>query len=185
MTIRIPGKVGVGFALLATLVLAACQQGPERLAPACPTIAIVQDASELTLFVDGPGRDLIDVTLEARIMEFAGFCDTDLDEDTGAGRVDIDLELLFQAKRGPASANLEAQLSYFVAITDKDEVILARENFTIDLKFEGNRNRIGAVETLAQKIPLKSGEFGEDFKVFVGFQLSEEQLRFNRIKLGR
>lgn len=171
--------------MAALLVLAACQRGPERPAPECPAIAIVQDASELTLFVPGPGRDLIDVTLEARVREFGGFCNTDIDEDTGAGKVDIDLEILFEATRGPASTSREAQVSYFIAITDTAENILARETFITDLEFEGNRNRIGFVEELSQTIPIREGKIGEDFKVFIGFQLSDEQLTYNRNKLGR
>ena len=185
MMVRIPGKTGVGFALLATLVLAACQQGPERPTLACPVIAILQDAAELTLFVPGPGRDLIDVTLEARISEFGGFCDTDIDEDDRTGEVDIDLQVLFEATRGPVSVTREAQVGYFVAITDTQENILARQTFDADLEFQGNRNRIGFVEELTQKIPLRAGQVGEDFKVFIGFQLTEDQLEYNRNKLGR
>ncbi len=185
MNVRFSRTAGAGLALAALLGLAACQQGPEAPPPECPAIAIVQDASELTLFVPGPGRDLIDVTLEARVSEFGGFCNTDIDDDTRAGEVEIDLEVLFEATRGPASTSLEATISYFIAITDSNENILARETFDTDLEFEGNRNRIGFVEELSQTIPLRAGEFGEDFKVFIGFQLTEEQLEYNRNKLGR
>jgi len=68
MMTRIPGTGTIGLALLAVLVLAACQRGPERPPPECPEIAIVQDLAELTLFAPGPGRDLTDVTLEARVV---------------------------------------------------------------------------------------------------------------------
>lgn len=185
MMVRIPGKTGAGFALIALLVLVACQRGPEKQAPACPVIAIVQDAAELTLFAPGTGRDLTDVTLEAKVAEFGGFCDTDIDEDEGTGVVDIDLEVLFQATRGPASTSRIVNISYFVAIADRDENVLARKSFDTELEFEGNRNRIAYVEELNQKIPLTVGKFGDDFKVFIGFQLNDEQLKYNRNKLGR
>lgn len=185
MMLRIPGKGGIGLAILAAIVLAACQRGPERLPPACPEIAIVQDLAELTLFAPGPGRDLIDVTLEAKIVEFGGFCDTDIDEDEGTGNVEVDLELLFEATRGPASTSRAAKVTYFIAIADRNENILARETFESDLEFEGNRNRIAYIEELTQNIPIVAGKRGEDFKVFVGFQLTDEQLKFNRNKFGR
>lgn len=185
MIVRTPGKTGVGFALLALLVLAACQRGPEKLPPACPVIAIIQDTAELTLFAPGAGRDLTDVTLEAKVAEFGGFCNTDIDEDEGTGEVEVDLEVLFRATRGPASTSRTAKVSYFIAIADRDENILAHETFETDLEFEGNRNRIAYVEELKQKIPLKAGKFGDDFKVFIGFQLDDEQLKYNRNKLGR
>lgn len=183
--IGLSGKGSAALALLAVLVLAACQRGPERPPPECPEIAIVQDLAELTLFVPGPGRDLTDVTLEARIVEFGGFCNTDFDEDEGTGEVEVDLEVLFQATRGPASTDRTAKVTYFIAIADRNENILARETFDSELEFEGNRNRVAYVEELTQTIPLREGRRGEDFKVFIGFQLNDQQLQYNRNKLGR
>ncbi|MBO6782148.1 MAG: hypothetical protein JJ899_02580 [Alphaproteobacteria bacterium] len=186
MSPRIPVPKAPGLALLALFVLTACQQpAPPSAAPECPQIAIVQDASELTLFTPGPGRDLTDVTLEAKVAEFGGFCETDIDEDTGTGEVEIDMRVLFEATRGPASISRQQVVSYFVAISDREENILARQVFDITLEFEGNRNRLGVVEDLRQRIPLRAGQLGEDFSVFIGFQLTDEQLRFNRTKLGR
>jgi len=76
-------------------------------------------------------------------------------------------------------------VSYFIAIADRNENILARETFESEVEFEGNRNRIAYVEELKQKIPLKAGKLGDDFKIFIGFQLNDEQLKYNRNKLGR
>ncbi|MDE0780009.1 MAG: hypothetical protein OSB67_04580 [Alphaproteobacteria bacterium] len=182
MMVCIPGKTGVWFALLAMLALAACQRGSENSAPACPVIGIVKDAAELTLFAPGLGRGL---TMEAEISEFGGFCETDINEDDGTGIVEIDLRLLFSATRGPASVTHEEKISYFVAITDLEENILAREVFTFDFEFESNRNRIGYVEDLIQKIPIQAGKAGTDFKVLIGMQLDEEQLTYNRNKRVR
>jgi len=78
-----------------------------------------------------------------------------------------------------------AKVTYFIAIADRNENIFARETFESDLEFEGNRNRIAYVEELTQTIPLRDGKLGENFKVFIGFQLSDEQLVYNRNKLGR
>ncbi len=174
-----------GLALSALFVLVACQKGPERLPPACPVIKIVQDASELTLFKDGPGRDLTDVTLEARVVEFGGFCDTDIDEDDRTGEVDVDMEVLFEASRGPASTARDGSLTYFIAIADASEKVLVRKTFDFSFEFEGNRNRIGVIEKLSQRIPLKAGQVGEDFQIFIGLQITDEQLEYNRAKRAR
>ncbi len=184
MNPRIPATKAAGFALLALLVLAACQRGPQPPPPECPAIGIVQDAAELTLFTEGPGRDLTDVTLEAKVAEFGGFCDTDIDDD-GTGQVSIDMQVLFQVTRGPASVTRSNTISYFVAISDLEENILARETFDIALEFEGNRNRLAVVEELRQRIPLQAGQRGEDFKVFIGLLLNDDQLRYERRKRAR
>lgn len=178
------GKARTGWAALALFALAACQQGADRPPPPCPDIVIVQDAAELTQFLPGPGRDLTDVTLEARVSDFRGFCDTDI-EDDGTGAVDVELELLMVATRGPAAASREARLRYFVAIADKEENVLARAEFDTDLTFEGNRNRVGFAEELTQRIPLRGGQLGDDFSIFVGFVLTDADLEYNRNKRGR
>ncbi|MBT3399644.1 MAG: hypothetical protein HOF99_09705 [Rhodospirillaceae bacterium] len=173
-----------GWAALALFVLAACQQGPAAPAPACPNIVIVQDAAEITQFLPGQGRDLTDVTLEARIADFKGFCDTDIKDDR-TGVVDVDLQLLLVTTRGPAAVTREATIKYFVAIADTEENILAREEFETSVAFEGNRNRLSFAEELIQKIPLQAGQRGDAFGVFVGFVLSDDELKYNLNKRGR
>ncbi len=188
MILRTAGAGGrrarTGWAALTLFALAACQQGAPAQAPPCPDIVIVQDAAELTQFLSGPGRDLTDVTLEARITDFRGFCDTDVNDD-GTGTVDVGMEVLLVATRGPAAKTRDATVRYFVAIADKNENILAREEFESSVTFEGNRNRIGFSEELAQKIPLRAGQLGDAFSVFVGFVLTDEDLEYNLNKRGR
>lgn len=178
------GRVRTGWAALGLFALTACQD-PERPPPPCPNIVIVQDAAELTQFLPGPGRDLTDVTLEARISDFRGFCDTDVDDDDGTGTVEVEMQLILVATRGPASTSREATLRYFVAIADTEENILAREEFETTIAFERNRNRVALGEDLTQKIPLRGGQLGDAFNIFVGFQLSDADLKYNRNKRGR
>lgn len=170
--------------MLAMFALAACEAS-NRPPPPCPNIVIVQDVSDITIFKAGSGRDLTDVDLEAQIVEFGGFCDTDIDEDSRAGEVVVEMELVLRATRGPANTSRDGSLRYFVAIADSEQNILAREEFDTAVEFEGNRNRIAFREELTQTIPLKRGELGDDYSIFVGFQLSDDQLEYNLQKRGR
>ena len=164
--------------------LAACSSGESALAPQCPHIIIVKDTAEFTAFRPGPGRDLTDVVLDARINGFDGECETDLESNRSV-KVTVDLQLIFEATRGPANKTREGNFSYYVAIANRRGNIIAKKVFDTELEFEGNRNRIGGVEELTQEIPLRPDELGEDFDIFVGFQLSPEQLDYNRSKLKR
>ncbi len=172
------------FGALAVFTLAACDSQEAVLAPACPHIVIVKDTAELTAFRPGPGRDLTDVVFDARIDGFDGTCETDLDDDR-SGQVDVDLQLVFEATRGPANTTRQGKFSYYVAIADRGGAILAKKVFDTELEFEGNRSRVGGIEELTQEIPLRPGQLGEDFDIFVGFQLSPEQLNYNRAKRVR
>ena len=67
------------------------------------------------MFLPGPGRDLTDVVMEAKITVFDGFCDADLERD-GNGEIQVELTLLIEASRGPANQDGAGQLAYFVAL---------------------------------------------------------------------
>ncbi len=165
--------------------LAACENQESVSAPACPTIVIVKDTADLTTFRPGPGRDLTDVVIDARLARFDGSCETDLERDQ-SGRVNVDLQLLFEIERGPANQAPNGQFRYYVAIAERDGgAILAKKVFATEFEFEDSRRRIGGVEELIQEIPLQPGKLGEDFEIYVGFQLTPEQLQYNRAKRGQ
>lgn len=174
------------FGVLAMFTLSACSAFSNEVvvAPECPHIIIVKDTAELTTFRPGPGRDLTDVVLDARIDRFGGECETDLESDK-SGTVNVDLQMIFEATRGPANETRTGEFSFFVAIANRDGAILAKKVFGTEFAFEGNRNRIGGIEELTQEIPLRAGELGEDFDIFIGFQLDPEQLKYNRAKTAR
>src|SRR5688572_25000923 len=106
-------------ALALGAVLAAC--GPstsERVtaAQACPKALRVQDASALTRFQPGRGRDATDTIVQASMSDIAVSCSARRD------RVDVDIVFEVRAAEGPALARTapdrKVALEYFVAIID-------------------------------------------------------------------
>jgi hypothetical protein len=171
-------------ALFAALLLAACSSGESTLAPPCPTIVIVQELASLTQFKPGEGRDLTDVVLEGKITGFDGFCETDLDKDI-AQAVEVELRVVFTAARGPANTDRKGSYSYFVALADREGDTVQKHVFDSTVEFPGNRNRVAPFEELTLKVPLKPGESGANYTVYVGFQLTPEQLDYNRTSRTR
>lgn len=168
-----------------TLVLAACNRAPEAPPPPCPEILVPSETQTLTRFAEGAGQDLTDIVFEANVANFGGFCDTDIDRDDRTGEVEVEMTLLFETTRGPANTSRTGQFTYYVAIADRDEKILARQTFTSEVQFVGNRHKVGAREELTQTIPLGPGQNGEDFVIYIGLQLTADQLEYNRAKLAR
>ncbi len=176
-----PLRIRILLAALATTLLAAGCDQTKRQPPPCPAIIVVGETAELTQFRPGPGRDLTDVVAEGRIDRFDGFCETDRKRD-GTGEVKVELQIFVVVARGPANTTRTASYEYFVAVADKSERILAKQTFSAEVAFEGNRNRLTAFETLEQKIPLTVNQDGGAFTVYVGFQLTTDQLAYNRAK---
>ena len=157
------------------LLLAACasDEGPKF---ACPPAVVIDDASRLTRF-QGTGRDLTDVDFEASIEAPSIACTFDEDDYAVQG----DLQIRIVAARGPADDDRTARLTYFVAIARASgQRVIAREEFGLSVPFEGNRTRVVALEELSPTIPISSNETGSEYRVYVGFKLTPEELEYNR-----
>jgi hypothetical protein len=89
--------------------------------------------------------------------------------------------LVIGAGIGPAADDRKTVFDYFVSVTDESLNILQKEFFRFPVEFPGNRTRITVEdEKVALDIPLKAGQDGSHFEIFIGFQLSQEQLEYNR-----
>ncbi|BBK34832.1 hypothetical protein EDC65_2681 [Stella humosa] len=167
------------LALAATgLVLAGCGSlnpfGKSETPPACPRAVVVNDLSRVTEYRPGAGRDLSDVVYSAGIERVDSTCEYDRRR-----KVTMQTTVNLVVERGPADRARQAQVTYFVAVADAANQVLARETFTVPVKFEGNVTRMQASEEIEQVIQLGGGT-GAGHKIFVGFPLTEEQLNQNR-----
>ncbi|MBF0560456.1 MAG: hypothetical protein HQL37_00295 [Alphaproteobacteria bacterium] len=195
---RIPA---LGLAAALALLGGACSSSEKAETLVCPVVNIDRTTSALTRFRDGPGHDLTDVVLSAEIEKYEGDC------GYNKGGVDVSLMVSFRLNRGPAAINysMPQDLEYFVAVAKqrpvtavqppatpqrpvaeaepaKDFDILNKEIFKIPVKFptgiEGITYRDDAV---AVSIPLKNKkDFADSYRVYVGLQLSPDQLKYNR-----
>ena len=140
----------------------------------CPEVSKVADVARLTRFVPG-GRDLTDVAFEAAVGKLGGNCSRG-----EGGSVDVQLTVEFIGSRGPADKTRKAPFAYFVAIVDRNDNILAREQFDTGIGFPGNQSRNAITEELDENIPLQKDQQGNQFRVFVGFVLTPEEIAYNR-----
>jgi len=139
----------------------------------CPQVSKVGEAALLTRFRP-PGHDITDVVFDAFIGDINGKCEA---SDQG---VTVKMTVDFVASRGPAEKDHKATFAYFVAITDAKSNVIAREQFDTFIDFPGNKTRSGIREDLEEKIPLTAGQRGDDFRVYVGFALTHDELAYNR-----
>jgi len=165
---------------VAALGLSACASNPA--APQlCPEILIPVDGSKLTRFVPGTGRDIIDVMHEDQVSGFAHRCEYNTDV-TGAGEVVIDIFPSFESSRGPANPDNIATFEYFIAIADQDNNVLEKARFPAEISFPQNMSRVQwqRAEPISLTIPLKAGQPGADFQIFIGLQMTRDELEYQR-----
>jgi len=161
---------------LSCLLLTGCGALMDDPPGPCPVATQVGDASRLTRFKAGSG-DLSDVVFEVAIENVAYACEYDGDE-----AVDMTVTITMVASQGPANLEAVANYDYFVAVATTDREILAREDFSISVPFQGNLKRVKVTETVEPRIPLKQNETGANYRVFVGLAITEAELQYNRTR---
>lgn len=93
----------------------------------------------------------------------------------------IDLDLAFESALGPQGITGETyEYPFFVAVKDERGDIVAKEVFSVPLTFKVGHNTTAHYEKIRQIIPLPSPSQGRKYKILAGFQLSKEQLAYNR-----
>lgn len=170
------------------LLLAGCETVSDVVAgappqPPCPPSSVLDDAATVTKFREGPGRDFIDVVAEGKISGYGGGCHYDFDMKTGEALLTVEVAVEFEAQRGSADKDRKAKFDYFVSIADKEQNILNKGVFNVDIDFPDNRTRRNVTDDnppVVLEIKLKPEQVGKDFHIFIGFQLSESELEFNR-----
>ena len=161
------------------LLLAGCGNDTgDRFAPACPTVAILRDAADLTRY-RGAGRDLTDAVLDGRVTGVNGTCKRD-----GADTVVTTVQVGIDLTRGPAAPGREAAVGYFVAVLD-GERILDKQVFQLKAAFPANADRLRlSGDDVELRLPVTPKKTAAAYRVQVGFQLSPLELEVNR-KRGR
>jgi len=159
--------------LSALVMVAACSSDDEALGVViCPQAYMVKDALRSTDYAPGGGRDLIDIRYNAQIVDMEWACIYEPEEKF----VDVEVQFLVRALRGPAAEEPQTTFPFFVVVADPEGEILAKQVFGIDVAFPGNSLEIGHVETVRQRIRFPSISSAASYTIFIGFQLTPEQL---------
>ena len=169
-----PSRFGLFAGLLFTvLVVAGCASADDD-PRACPRVAILQDAATVTVFTEPGALDLTDVLARGALSNIRGGCEYFDDE------VEIEFDVTLSAERGPALTASQFSFDYFVSILTPEDVVYAKEVFRTPVAFPSGVFRAGSLESLSQSIPIQEGSDARGFSVLIGFQLSEDQVEYNR-----
>lgn len=172
--------IGILAGMLALLTSASCANNEEAAAYPCPLVAPVRELGYMTKF-EGDSQDLSDTLYEAKVDEVLPAANCVYQEDKEGKRAIVyDIRVKFLAQRGPKEREGAAKFNYFMAITGPGGQPLVREVFDSEVPFKDNATQGIVVEELEPRIPLKEGENGDFYRIYVGFVLNEKELAYNR-----
>lgn len=177
-------RITIASALAAGLLLSGCQGvrdtlgTPEPNPGPCPNALALYDAHRL---VEIRGEELIfeNVGFTGEILNVASLCRY---TDRNASPITMEMGVRLAFGRGPAAIGDTRTYDLFVAVTRTDRAVIHRETFPITVTFEPGQDRVELIEDFDRiSIPRAEADTsGVNFEVIVGFELTEEQLEFNR-----
>jgi hypothetical protein len=171
--------IGLLIGATALLATASCANKENIASYPCPFVGAVREVSYMTKF-QGDSQDLSDTLYEAKIDQVLPAVNCVYQNDDGKQAIVYDIQVKFLAQRGPKEREGVAKFNYFVGIGGPGGQIIKREVFDTEIAFEDNATQAITIEEIQPRIPLKQGENGDYYRIYIGFMLSEKELAYNR-----
>ena len=160
----------IAAALLA--LLSACgSSSPEPAPPACPTALFLKGAERTAAYRPGTDPRPADLRYLAVLTDLASACRY---ENNG---VDVALRFNLIAEQGPAYDGGPLRLTYFVATMGPDQQILNKQLFDADVAFPEGQQLAGSAQEMTVHLPEVTPAAGQQYGVFLGFQLDDAEMR--------
>ncbi len=145
----------------------------------CPQVEIVDDLSSISDFSHPRKQNKDHLISRVDLKSAESTCK--LSSKTAV----IDLKLLFNGKLGPKGRKTASErpffsYPFFVAVTTPTGKIMAKEIFAASITYAANENQHIYFENLRQIIPIKSKNQANNYRVLIGFQVTPDQLDYNR-----
>jgi hypothetical protein len=142
----------------------------------CPLMGVLYDNARIVQFASAEER-YVNVAYTGEIRAVRGLC-----RYTGADPIVMNLAIDMAFGRGPKGADESRTYRYWVAVTRKDQVVVAKEYFEVNANFTGGADRVAGTDVIERIVIPRASEStsGANFEILVGFDLTPEQLAFNR-----
>jgi hypothetical protein len=147
-----------------------------RNAGPCPYVKVLYDAGRFIEFKDGK-ESASTVSWTGEIQGVSAGC-----EYKNADPIKVQVELLFSMGRGAAAVGQSKGYRYWVAVTQRNQSIIAKEYFDLPVTFAAGEDRVLVRDTVANIIiPRADADTsGANFEVLIGFDVTPAMAAFNR-----
>ncbi|WP_421934630.1 Tat pathway signal sequence domain protein [Phenylobacterium sp.] len=147
-----------------------------RNAGPCPFVKVLYDAGRYIEFKDNKEASA-NVGYSGEIQGISAGC-----QYKESDPIQVQMEVLFELGRGPQAQGSSKTYRYWVAVTKRNEAVIAKQYFDLPVTFAPGQDRVYVTEKMAQiVIPrAKDTTSGANFEVLVGFDVTPQMAAFNR-----
>ncbi|MDP3491174.1 MAG: Tat pathway signal sequence domain protein [Phenylobacterium sp.] len=147
-----------------------------RNAGPCPFAKTLYDASRYVEFEGGREASAA-VGFSGEVQGISAGCSYE-DEQP----IKMAMEVLFELGRGPTAQGSQKTYRYWVAVTKRNDAVIAKEYFDLPVTFAPGQDRLYARQMI-EGIVIPRAQLttsGANFEVLVGFDVTPEMAEFNR-----
>ena len=143
----------------------------------CPLMGVLYDNARVVDFAAPNQERYANIEFTGELQGVRGLCRY-VDDDPITMSMDIDMAF----GRGPAATSDRQTYRYWVAVTRRGIAPIEKVYFDVDVRFPRDEAVVTHRETIERiVIPRATPDLsGENFEILVGFELTPEQLQFNR-----
>jgi hypothetical protein len=148
-----------------------------RNAGPCPYVKVLYDAGRYVEFKDGKEASA-NVAYSGEIQSISAGCAYKDDQP-----ITLQMQVLFELGKGPQATGDSKTYRYWIAVTRRNESVIAKEYFNLPVKFGPGQDRVYVTEDINQVVipRAKLTTSGSNFEVLVGFDVTPEMAEFNRL----
>lgn len=145
----------------------------------CPRVEVVPELRSYSDFADDGSTRPEALVSRAMISNVQTSCSLDKNSVT------VDLKTTFSGTLGPQGRGAAADkpffsYPFFVAVAAAGGKILTKEIYAASITYPPGRNSHSYNENMRFILPMETRDQGRNQKILLGFQLSPDQLAFNR-----
>lgn len=161
----------LGAAILAGLLLAGCSSSSSGGGKVkCPSAFVAPGLDAYTQLRPGAtSGDLDNIAFGVKVVSIKVACKKEV------SGIHITTSLVFHAVRNDDTLE-KGDFTYFVAIADPQQNILAKQTFGLRADFARKQKQMRIADEITEHLPLKKVSAGGSYAVIVGMQLSQQQL---------
>jgi hypothetical protein len=143
----------------------------------CPLMGVLYDNSRLVQFAAPNAQRYANISFTGEMEGVQGLC-----RYVDANPITMNMDIRMELGRGPAASADHQTYRYWVAVTRRGRAPIAKQYFDVDVHFPHGQPIVSHTEHINRiVIPRANAEVsGENFEILVGFELTPEQLEFNR-----
>ena len=96
--------------------------------------------------------------------------------------IKVMMDILFEVGKGPLATGDSKTFHYWVAVTDRNREVIARQEFDLPVQFKG-KDRAYITDTVANIVIPRGTQTtsGANFEVLIGFDVTPQMAAFNRL----